>query len=324
MTRATIVYTHGGGRLGNQLIRFAHWLAWAQENQARVEVLNFAFWPYARFFEKWGECRSCQFPVRTTRMTRLARLIDRLPSGLRMHLQGGRRISRLVHRLGRRWPGWQAIELDDRAGESLELADPGFMARILPFPVTTVAGWKVAAWGLFAEHEARLRELFLPSAQWMRRGESFLGQIRARHDYVIGLLIRQTDYRVWHEGRFSYSTDQYAQWVRQLLELRLGRNAAVVIACDEYQDPRAFAGLPCYFSQGAVNEGGHWFDSFVALSLCDLVVSPPSTFSAGAAFVGDVPLLPLTERGQCLAAGQVMPRAMLQASRHPVFSLAVK
>lgn len=324
MTRATVVYTHGGGRLGNQLIRFAHWIAWANEHQERVEVLNFNFWPYAGLFETWREQRACLFPARMSAVTRLARLIDGMPSGLRRRMQGGQTISRLIHRLGRSWPGWQAIELDDAAGESIELADPAFLARVTPFAVTTCAGWKVSAWGLFEAQEQRLRGLFRPSQAWLRRGEEFMKRLRREHDCVIGLLIRQTDYRNWQGGRFWYPTEEYARWARQLLDLRLGRNPAIVIACDEYQDPGAFSDVPHYFSNGAFNQGGHWFESFVALSLCDLVASPPSTFSAGAAFVGNVPLLPLAARGENLSMAQVLPRAMLQASRHPVFSLAVK
>lgn len=324
MTRATLIYTHGGGRLGNQLVRFAHWLAWAREHGDEVEVLDFAFWPYATLFARWSEYPACLFPARPSRLARIARIVDELPGELRRRIQGGRRMARMVHGLGRLWPGWQAIELDDQAGESIELDDPRFLARVMSHAVTTCAGWKISAWGLLEAHEPALRELFRPAPPWMDRGEQFMRETRRRHDYVIGMLIRQTDYRTWHGGRFCYPTEQYAEWARQLLELRLHANPAVVIACDERQDPNAFAGLPCYFSPGAVNSGGHWFESFVTLGLCDLVVSPPSTFSAAAAFAMDAPLLPLVERGQHLAAGQMLPRALSGAARHPVFSLAVK
>lgn len=324
MSRATVIYTHGGGRLGNQLVRFAHWMAWASEHVDEVEVLDFAFWPYASLFAQWRECPACIFPARPSRLSSLARLVDGLPNGLRRRIHGGRRVARMVQRLGRLCPGWQAIELDDQAGEGMDLDDPRFVARIGAHAVTTCAGWKFSAWRLFEAHEQELRQMFRPSRAWMDRGEQFMQDIRRRHDCVIGLLIRQTDYRAWREGRFWYPTEQYAEWARQLVELRLHPNPAIVIACDEHQDPAAFAGLPCYFSPGAANSGGHWFESFVALSLCDLVVSPPSTFSAAAAFVTNAPLLPLVDRGQRLSAGQMFPRAMLAAARDPVFSLAVK
>ncbi len=324
MSRSTVVYTHGGGRLGNQLIRFAHWIAWAHEHEEKVQVLNFAFWPYAALFAKWSEYPACGFPVRRSRITCLARTIDLLPLLLRRRIQGGRRVARLLHQLGRRWPGWQAIELDDTAGESIELDDPLFLERILAREVTTCAGWKISSWKLFDAHEGSLRKFFHPARAWSERNDSFIADLRQRHDYLIAVLIRQTDYRQWHGGRFCYSTEEYSGWMKQLLDLRLGRKPAFVIASDEYQDPNALVGLPYYYSRGAVNEGGHWFESFLALSLCDLIVSPPSTFSAAAAFVGNVPILPLIERSQPLSTKEMLHRAMLDASRHPVFSLAVK
>jgi hypothetical protein len=68
---------------------------------------------------------------------------------------------------------------------------------------------------------------------------------------------------------------------------------------------------------------GDAFDSFVELSLCDAIMSPPSTFAAMAAFVGRKPLWPLLERGQVLAPEQVILDALSDAARHPVFSCAV-
>jgi hypothetical protein len=324
MSRATVVYTHGGGRLGNQLIRFAHWIAWTREHANEVEVLNFAFWPYAALFATWSESPACISPVRPTRVGRLAQVLNRLPPRLRTRLQAGYRVARGVHRLGTRIPGWQAIELDDKAGESIDLDDPCFLEKVRPYAVSTCAGWKISTWRLVEAYEPELRELFRPATPWMERGRQFIETLRLRHDCAIGVLIRQTDYRQWWNGRFYYSTEDYARWMQQLLDLGLYGNTAIVIASDERQNPEAFSGLPCYFAPGAVNEGGHWFDSFVALSRCDLIVSPPSTFSAAAAFVGNVPLLPLTDSRQALRAHEILPRALIQAARHPVFSLAVK
>lgn len=324
MSRATVLYTHGGGRLGNQLVRFAHWIAWTRQHLDEVEVLDFAFWPYAALFAAWAESPACVYPARPSRIARVARLINELPPRLRTRMQAGHRVARWVHQLGRRIPGWQAIELDDAAGESIDLDDPRFLESVRPYTVSTCAGWKIASWRLVEACEPELRDLFRPAAPWLERGRQFIETVRRRHGFAIGMLIRQTDYRKWWDGRFYYSTKDYARWIGQLLELRLHSNPAFIIACDERQDPEALAGLPYYFAPGAVNEGGHWYESFVALSLCDLIVSAPSTFSAAAAFVGNVPLLPLTVSDQSLCVEEILPRALIQAARHPVFSLAVK
>ena len=78
------------------------------------------------------------------------------------------------------------------------------------------------------------------------------------------------------------------------------------------------------FGTGSANVGGNWFESWVELSLCDFIVSPPSTFSATAAFLGRIPIWPVLSGDQAMAFDQVIADGLVGAARHPVFSLAVK
>jgi hypothetical protein len=320
----TVIYTHGGGRLGNQVLRFAHWMAWARAHPGQVEVCNFAFWPFAAYFAVWREHPGCVFPLRAGRADRLARWRMALPRRLREWSEERSRLPRLVQAAGRWRPGWQAIALNIAREESIDLDDPGFLTRIARRPVTTCSGWKIAGWRLVAEQEGELRPLFRPVPEFERRSADFMAGLRQRHEVVIGIFIRQSDYCEWHDGRFYFSTAQYAAWIRQLLDLHGGRRVAIVVASEEWQEPALFAGLPVFFATGTPNAGGHWFESWVELSRCDFVVSPPSTFSATAAFLGAIPLWPVVSVEQNLAFDQLMADGMIGAARHPVFSLAVK
>jgi hypothetical protein len=49
-----------------------------------------------------------------------------------------------------------------------------------------------------------------------------------------------------------------------------------------------------------VAQGGHFVESMTELSLCDVIVSPPSTFAGWAAFLGQVPQLSLTRLDQII------------------------
>ena len=320
--RHTVIYTHGGGRLGNQIIRWAHWMAWVSEHPGDVEVLDLAFWAYADYFATWHGNPACIFPIRPHALDSLARLRRRLPEWWRPRLDW--RVQRGVHALGRGWPGWQAVSLDDEAGESIDLEKPEFLAQVEPWRVTTCAGWKIAGWNLFAKRQTLLRELFRPAPAVARRAADFMAPLRAAHDVIVGVFIRHGDYRGWNDGEFFFPPSAYAGWMRQLLDLHGGRRLAFVIASDERQPPEAFSGLPCHFASGSVNEGGPWFESFAELALCDVVLSPPSTFAAAAAFVGGASLWPVCAAGQTLAFHQVLPDAMVDAARHPQFSRAVK
>jgi hypothetical protein len=286
--------------------------------------MNFAFWPYADFFEEWRERPGCVFPVRVGGADRLARWRAGQPGWLRVVSEKNTRLPRIVQAAGRWWPGWGAVKLDIVGEESADLEDPRFFARLTRQPVTTCCGWEIASWRLVAAQQAELRSYFRPAPEFARTAADFIDGLRARHDLVVGVLIRQSDYQSWHEGRFYFPAARYAAWIRQVLELHAGRSVAFVVASEVRHDPEVFAGLPVHFATGSPNAGGCWFESWVELSLCDFVVSPPSTFSATAAFLGGVPLWPLVAAGQDMAFDQLIPDGLIGAARHPVFSLAVK
>lgn len=320
----TIVYTHGGGRLGNQIIRYAHWMAWARAQAEPVEVVNIAFWPFANFFSEWRQHPGCMFPGRSKRVDEWARRCADLPGWCRLWPEHGDRLARAVHAMGRWRPGWKDIALDDSIGESIDLDGAAFSQRIAGANVIACSGWKISCWQLFQQQQAELRSLFRPAPDWSLRPTAFVAALRQRHDFLIGVFVRQSDYRVWDDGRFYFSSAQYAVWIRQLLDLHPGRMVAVIIASEERQDPSVFAGLPCYFATGSVNSGGPAVESWIELSMCDLIVSPPSTFSATAAFLGAVPIWPLVETGQAMAFDQIIPDNLVGAARHQSFSRSVK
>lgn len=323
MALPTLIYTHGGGRVGNQVLRFAHWIAWVLANEGQVEVLNVAFWPYAEYFEQWRRSPACLFPQRHSVLGTIGASRTLLPSKLRGWVEAGYRVPRIIHGTGKWMPGWQDLALDDAAGESLDLAASAFVQRIRRRSVTTFAGWRVANWTQLREHADEVRMWLRPAVDKGGAATAFIAKLRLEHDVVIGVLMRQTDYRTWHGGRFFHADSAYVRWLRQLHDLYPSRRVAIVIAADEWHDPAQFAGLDVHFTPGAVNSGGHWFDSFVALSLCDLVLSVPSTFSATAAFLGNVPLLPLTDGGQELSLSEVFHDPLADAAEHELFRFAV-
>ena len=317
----TLIYTHGGGRLGNQIIRLAHWLAWTRAHPGRVNVIDLGFWRYAKYFSRWAEQPGSAFPQTSVGANLLAELQGWMPEWALDRAEP--RFQRLVQAAGRSWPGGGAIALDDAKGEGFDLDDPAFLRDITRRRVTTCSGWKIASWPLVAEQQTELRECFRPKPQWTNAAAAFIAGLRARHDLVIGVQIRQSDYRTWNQGRYFFPTSRYAAWLRQLLDLHAGRRVAFVVASEERQDPALFAGLPVYFATGSVNAGGPWFESWVELSLCDLVVSPPSTFSATAAWLGTGPLWPVWTAGQQLAPDQILRDPLLDAARHAGFAECV-
>ena len=276
-----VVYTDGGGRLGNRIIRAAHWLAWAREQQNEVVVTDLALWPYAEYFVGSQRHPGCTWPLPSRVADCLSRFRSRLPGAVKRRVD--RRLPNLLHGLGKTLGIARSITADPEGGGRYELDSEDFRQRLGDRRLTFCRGWRFAGWERFARQQTALRAYFQPTEDWIQPARGYTLERRSTCDILVGVLIRRTDYRTWQQGRFHFSDGQYADWMRQVQALHGGR-VGFVIASDEAQDPAAFTGLSCVWTTGSVSAGGHWFGSFVELSLCDLIISPPSTFAAAAAF----------------------------------------
>jgi len=116
-------------------------------------------------------------------------------------------------------------------------------------------GWQIANWRLVAKHESLLRKMFQPTKEFLARAEKVVGEIRAQYDVLIGVFIRQSDYREWYDGRFFFPATQYAVWMRQLLELHSGRRVTFLIASEVWHHPGLFTDMPMHFASGTPNAG---------------------------------------------------------------------
>lgn len=320
--RHWLVYTHGGGRLGNQVLRWAHWLAWANDYGEEVGVVNTTFWPYAALFAGSAEHPGCMTPGSLRVLDVLARARAGAPAWLVEKTEW--RVQHAVHALGLCVPGMQRVgRRVQHADDVIDLDGDAFFRRVSSHRVTTCAGWRIAGWERVGRRQEELRAYFQPAGEHALRARDFIEIQRARFGRLVGVLIRQGDYMTWREGRFGYPTEDYVEWMKQVLELE-GGGLGFVIASDTVQDPARFAGLPHVFSTGSANAGGPVIASFAELAGCDMVMGPPSTFSAMAAFAGGKPLWPVYARGQVMDRGQILYNALLDAARDPVYSLVVK
>lgn len=133
-----------------------------------------------------------------------------------------------------------------------------------------------------------LRQFFMPLPRYREAGERPIADLRARARIVIGVHIRHGDYRTWRGGRFFYGIDCYPALMNRIREL-LGGDVAFLICSDERQDRDAFSSFLHAWGPGRFIEDLH------ALSCCDYLVGPPSSFSLWAAFHGGALLCHLTD-----------------------------
>ncbi len=322
VVRTTVLYTHGGGRFGNQLLRFFHWLAWVAEEPEKRRIVNMAFWPYAHLFHPWAESPGCVYPHASARWDYLAHVRRVVPTRFRNGFDW--RIPRWTAALARLLNAHFCTTRTLNDHERLDLESLGAAPSSVEGTMYVCSGWQYTCWQLVESSAATLRGLFIPVEPYASRARSFVSSARGQADVLVGLLIRRTDYREWNQGRYFFPMPSYAAWLGQIPELFPGKNVSVIIACDEWLSLHGLGDGHIHLATGSVNRGGHWFESFLELAACDWIVAPPSTFAACAAFIGDAQLLPLRDRNQQLDLRDGLRPALLEGARDPDVSQAVR
>ncbi len=256
------------GRLGNRLWTFANTLAWGMENGC--SVLNPGFAEYAQQFpESRRHCRTPGWLAPGRLGRRFAATTP--PSAWD-----------LLFRVNLRLRAWRYLAVPD--GGSLDLDSAGRSGSMRPGAVAFLTGLYCLAPVSLRKHSESVRSFFRPAAALCRQAEGVLESARRRADLVVGVHVRQGDYRTYCDGVMFYTSEEYADQMRRLLSLWPGRAVAFVVCSDEAQPPRLFDGLDVHQGPGSP------VADLQTLALCDVVVGPSSTFSRWASFCGGKPL----------------------------------
>lgn len=108
---------------------------------------------------------------------------------------------------------------------------------------------------------------------------------KEKKDITIGVHIRRGDYATWRNGDYFYSQEQYHNICENLKKEFPDKQIRFFLSSNEKIDKTIFHSDEYFsLSQSAPPE------DLYALSLCDYIIGPPSTFSRWAAFYGDKPI----------------------------------
>lgn len=333
-SKKTIVYTKGGGRLGNQLINYAHLLAFQLEHP-EFEVYDLAFVPYIEAYGRTDlelvDLSSLSFDGVWKRLVRIFWDWDRIAS-IRDFYPINRLRHQSVHYFAQYHPDMQSIvggkphALFDIPGdqyEKFDLTEEPNVDRLRSKEVTLLAGWGVRCWPLVSKHLPTIRQRLQPGEQYRSVAESFVAPLRERYDKLVGVLIRQGDYRTWNDGRYFFESDRYKELMEAYADKFPSQDVGFIIASDETQDERLFADDDFNLATGEAVGPGHYLENFTELSLCDEILTPPSTFSIFAAVLGKCPVIPLHPDVEVEGFEEIND-PIGDGRRHPVLSQAIK
>ena len=126
---------------------------------------------------------------------------------------------------------------------------------------------------------SELNSFFRPASKYIDTINSPIKNLRSRNELVCGVLVRQTDYRSWNDGKYFYTSKQYAELLSSLNNSFNNKTVGFFIATDEIQDEKIYGDLDCFVRVGFPLE------NLYSLSLCDFLVGPPSSYIGWSAFI---------------------------------------
>lgn len=249
------------GRMGNRLSLSARFIAHVEEHGGTY--LNLAFQPYNRFFEG----------TRGKLFLRYASSKGRKPDG------------------APRWRRPFAVRTDGWFKRDVDMSSPEFLDLERRASILFCGIWLFRDKEAFRKHAATVRRFFRPVAKWREPAEACVAAAREGADRLVAVHMRLTDYAKFNGGAWFYAPADYRRWMEQTAALRSGRTRFLLFS-DAPIPTEAFDGLD--WRPGPL----HPVSAQHAMSLCDAILGPPSTFSGWASFMGRVPRMEVKSRDQ--------------------------
>lgn len=247
-----IIMPHPYGRMANRLILATTFIA--QTEEYGDSFLHLAFADYFRFFE--GTKHSPLLYYRSSNPRKFART--------------------------RTFGCVNIWNTNDKRGETYFLNQETFLTKQHDTRCLFVIGWSFRTPDVVLKHKNLIKQLFKPVPKHLTAVEQLADKIRKNADNIVGVHIRQTDYKKFSGGKFLYSIDDYKSFMRQM-NGQLPGKTRFLLCSDIRLIPTDFKEFDVFMATG------HPVEDNYALATCDYMIGPPSTYTAWASFYGDTP-----------------------------------
>lgn len=267
------------GQLGNRMILYAHFIANATEYD--YKVFNPCFDDYARYFKSISNNIFITYPnfyANTILPGFIKRMLRRssykICNKIISFLIKINFKSSLIH---------EFIILDDPF-QILDLNDPKFLNLIQSKKIIFIKGWPFRDIKNFSKHMDIIKKYFIPEKIYENNVNKLIYNIRNNCDILIGIHIRHGDYKSFQGGKYYYDYTKYAEVMDKVKSLFPNKTVHFLICSNEKISDKIF-------NKFKITMGtNHIIEDMYALSKCDFIAGPPSTYTMWASFYGSVPL----------------------------------
>lgn len=133
------------------------------------------------------------------------------------------------------------------------------------------------------EYKETIKEVFTVSNSVKNKIAKSFGEFDG---VTVGVHARRGDYKEWWHGKYYYEDDVYLRIMKNLQSQFNAKGMKCrFLICSNEPFETSVDGLEIFRIPNAVA-----IDDLYALSQCDYIIGPPSTFSQWASFVGEKPL----------------------------------
>ncbi|WP_027714726.1 hypothetical protein [Desulfuromonas sp. TF] len=259
-----IILACKNGQLGNRLAYLRAFMAISLEYN--IPIVNLTFDEYAESFEGSNGNALCGCPG-----ILLPRIVNRISYVILNALEP------FLKKIGVYF-GLKVAQPDERG--CFSFLDEALRQEIKKHSVLFYAGWPVVNSQVLERHADTIRDYFSLIKGKAHVVEDFVSAAREKCDFLVGIHIRQGDYRIWQNGKFFFETHRYLELMRKIRQNHLGKKILFIICSNESQDWDRFGEFE--YLRG---HGGEVEDMYI-LARCDEIYGPQSSFSGWASFYG--------------------------------------
>jgi hypothetical protein len=270
------------GQLGNRLFVFAHIIANAIEYN--YEVQNPSFFGYSQYFAGTANDFFCRYPSRKSGVhgSVLQMLFYRFINKIVLPLSGFSLISRLLD--------ITLLDVSQKTHpeEYYDMANPDYINLATSKRLLIIKdAWLFRDPVNIVKHAAQVREYFAPIEKHSAAVSSLISRSRHSCEVLVGIHVRQGDYKRWQGGKYFFASSEYAAVMRRFAKTMPEKRVLFLICSNEKQDEKIFHDV------NYINGNNHQLEDMYSFAQCDFLIGPPSTYTSWASFYGSVPLFTL-------------------------------
>lgn len=163
---------------------------------------------------------------------------------------------------------------------------PNLLSKLLKWNM--IEGWPIRLDNheMIINQSDAIRDIFTFNTKITTPVDELFSSIK-KENIIVGVHIRRGDYRSWLDGIYYYTDEEYVAAMIYLYDQfkKEGKNVKFLLCSNETIDLNNFNTLDCFTIPDSTGE-----KDLYALSKCDYIIGPPSSYSQWASFVGKKPV----------------------------------